>query len=290
VDNAGYVRSTNLITVTLQDLRYDVDPGTRIKLTIQTGLLNGVHPGTVVSTSTSGTTQTIIFTPDNPPANSDINPYSTPTNSSTNSFVSPATAISLSVDTEDRPVNLIIRGDVGTSAPADYVTLKHLVKDSPAQNFVHKDVNVRILWNRLRIFGRMGVTGACRSNLAQSFYIRPDPVGNVNTTGESSSLGGAFLWLPRGHLFYGTTGLSNSPGNNNPIYPRELLTVWWLCNLSVTGLTTSMDRMVLITPLAGNPDAVGGLLPGGFTSSADVFTPDLRFPVYPSLQRIRSAY
>ena len=48
--------------------------------------------------------------------------------------------------------------------------------------------------------------------------------------------------------------------------------------------------MTLISPLNGNHAAVGGLLTGGYYSAAGIFTPDLRFPIYPSLQRIRSAY
>ncbi|MEB3317695.1 MAG: hypothetical protein VKO39_06090 [Cyanobacteriota bacterium] len=276
VDTANYNGTSGLITVTLPRFD-DVNPGTtRIKLT-QISPQSGVWSGLVASSSSSGTTQTITFTPTSPPNNNSISSCSPST-----CYVSPESAVSLSINTEDRPVNLIIRGDVGGAAAADYVTLKHLVKASPPQNFVHSiaGVNVRTQWNRLRVFGRKDKSGACASNLEQWFYINPASDPNNKDNGDAS-LGGAFLWLPRGHLYYGTT---------NQVYPRQLLTVWWLCNLDVNGLTTSMDRMALLTPLGGNPDVVGGLLPGGFFSSAGVFTPDLRFPVYPSLQRIRSAY
>jgi hypothetical protein len=280
VASAGYIRSTNLITIVLTPAaRYDVYPGTRVKLNIQTGQLNGVRFGTVTSsTAASGNSaQTISFTPDSPPA-TDVNTYSTPVNS----LVSPATSIALNVNTEARPVNLIIRGNVGTPTPTEFVSIKHRVREAPALNYVHdvSTLNVRNAWNRLRIFGRMGTTGACASNLAQTFHINPDPV--ITANGEEASLGGSLLWLPRGALVYGTAGLA---------YPQQVLSVWWLCNLDILGLpSTRPTRMLLLTPISGNHDAVASVLPGGFVSSAGVFTPDLRFPVYPSLQRIRSTF
>jgi hypothetical protein len=275
VASAGYVRSTNLVTITLAaNARYDVNTGTRIKVTIQNGQLNGVRLGTVTSTSGSST-QTITFTPDNA-LTSDVNIYSTPS-----AVISPATPIALRVNTEARPVNLIIRGNVGTATPSEYVSIKHRVSESPAINYVHNitAVNVRSAWNRLRILGRRGTTGTCSSNLAQTFFINPDPV--VTANGEEASLAGAVLWLPRGALVYGNTTLA---------YPQQLLSVWWICNIDISGLPSSRSRMVLINPIGGIHDAVASVFPGGFVSAAGVFTPDLRFPVYPSLQRIRSVF
>jgi hypothetical protein len=278
VASAGYVRSTNLITITLAaNARYDVNTGTRIKVTIQNhqnGQLNGVRLGTV--SSTSGTsTQTITFTPDNAPT-TDVN-----TDTTKDSSVSPATPIALRVNTEARPVNLIIRGNVGTATPSEFVSIKHRVSESPAINYVHNitAVNVRSAWNRLRILGRMWTAGNCAPNLAQTFFINPDPV--VTANGEEASLAGAVLWLPRGALVYGAAG---------QLYPQQLLSVWWICNIDISGLPTSRSRMVLINPIGGIHDAVASVFPGGFVSAAGVFTPDLRFPVYPSLQRIRSVF
>jgi len=69
-----------------------------------------------------------------------------------------------------------------------------------------------------------------------------------------------------------------------------LLSVWWICHLNIAGLPAALPRMVLINPTSGIHDAVASVFPGGFISTAGVFTPDLRFPVYPSLQRIRSMF
>jgi hypothetical protein len=83
--------------------------------------------------------------------------------------------------------------------------------------------------------------------------------------------------LPRGQLTYGVAGDTT---------PQELLGSWWICNL-----TTNLSQgMSFIMPLYGNPDALTPILPGGYLSAASGFNPDLRFPVYPSLQRIRSAF
>ena len=275
VSLAGYVRSTNLITITLAaNARFDVDPGTRIRVSIQNGQLNGLLRGTVTSTSGT-TTQTITFTPDTSLAN-DVNTYSTP-----GGFIAPATPIALRVNTEARPVNLIIRGNVGTANASGFVSIKHRVRESPAINDVHNitTVNVRSAWNRLRILGRRLTSGNCNANLAQTFHINPDPV--ITANGEEASLGGAVLWLPRGVLVYGAAGLA---------YPQEVMSVWWICNIDISGLPISRSRMILLNPISGNHDAVASVFPGGFVSAAGVFTPDLRFPVYPSLQRIRSVF
>ena len=207
--------------------------------------------------------------------------YPTPPTSTQPSIVSPATPIALRVNTEARPVNLIIRGNVGTPTPAEFVSIKNRVRESPAINYVHNitTVNVRSAWNRLRILGRRATGGICSNNLAQTFYINPDP--EITANGEEASLGGAVLWLPRGALVYGTAGLA---------YPQQVMSVWWICNLDIAGLPSTSPRMVLLNPLSGNHDAVGSVFPGGFVSAAGVFTPDLRFPVFPSLQRIRSMF
>ncbi len=298
VSSVGYDKTTNVFTITLRsNARYDVQTGTRLKVEVKTGSLASAKPwkGTVISSA--GSPQVITFTPDltpDPPPPNTVSAYSTAATPSTNAtFVSPDTTASnpltLRVNTEARPVNLIIRGNVGTSAPSDFVVIKHLVKESPAQVYVHQispDVNVRNAWSRLRLFGLMpSVDGLmpppdfCPSTPVQTFYIRPDPISGKN--GEESSLGGAFLWLPQGSLVYGTVG---------QLYPKELLTVWWLCHLDIVGLSGQPSRMVFITPLIGNPEVVEALLPGGYQSASGDFIPDLRFPVYPSLQRIKSTF
>lgn len=287
VSSVGYDKTTDVFTITLRsNARYDVQTGTRLKVDVKTGSLASATPwrGTVVSSA--GSPQVITFTPDRQPPDT-VSAYSTAATPSLNAtFVSPDTTASnpltLRVNTEARPVNLIIRGNVGTSTPNDFVVIKHLVKESPAQVYVHKiseSVNVRNAWSRLRLFGLMRSADFCPSTPGQTFYIRPDPISATN--GEESSLGGAFLWLPQGSLVYGTVGQA---------YPKELLTVWWLCNLDIVGLSSQTSRMVFITPLNGNPEVVEALLPGGYQSASGDFIPDLRFPVYPSLQRIKSTF
>ncbi len=280
VSDAAYDKTNNRFTITLAS-RFDVQPGTRIKVDVKTGPLKGSGPWSGTVTSSAGDPQQITFTPDVQPADT-VTTYATP-----GSLVSPDTSLTrplvLTVNTETRPVNLIITGNVGTPAAADFVVLKNLVRESPAQRYVHaiNGVNVRGSWTRLRIFGQMRPpSSSCPATPAQTFYIRPDPL--VGPNGEESSLAGSLLWLPQGALVYGTAGLA---------YPQELLTVWWLCNLDISGLPTSRPtRMTFITPLNGNPEVLEALFPGGFLSGSGEFIPDLRFPVYPSLQRIRSTF
>jgi hypothetical protein len=178
-----------------------------------------------------------------------------------------------------------------------YVSLKHDVKGTstlPGSPYLHAGSTLeerrrRVLWNRLRIFGSMPTSSAAscstNSNAVQSFYIDPDPDPLIpaSNTPQSASLAGTFLWLPRGRLVYGEPG---DPANAT--YPSELLSVWWICSLDIRGL--SPNRMTFLNPLFGNHDAVSALLPGGFTSAGGAFIPDKRFPVYPVLMRIRSAY
>ncbi len=289
VSSVGYDKTTNIFTLTLRTgARYDLRTGSRLKVDVKTGSLSGPNPwrGTVISSG--GSPQVITFTPDNqPPAT--VSAYSTAASPSPNTtFVSPdngSNPLTLIVNTEARPVNLIIRGNVGTPTASEFVVLKHLVRESPAQRYVHtitSTFNVRSAWGRLRIFGlsRPSSMTACPATPGQTFYINPEPV--VATNGEESSLGGAFLWMPQGALVYGTAGLT---------YPQQFLSVWWLCNLDISGLpSTRPTRMTFITPLNGNPEVMEAVLPGGFLSASDQFIPDLRFPVYPSLQRIRSAF
>ncbi|MFN9629665.1 MAG: hypothetical protein ACK59A_05470 [Cyanobacteriota bacterium] len=172
--------------------------------------------------------------------------------------------LNLYVNTQSRPVNLIITGSVGESSLP--TILRHMVTST--QPFDHSNPSSRFLWNRLRLFGRKPTTGSC--SVDQTFHIRSE------ATGTTSSLNGAFVWLPRGHLSYGVAGDTT---------PQELLGSWWVCNL-----TTNLSQpMSFIMPLYGNPDALTPILPGGYLSASG-FIPDLRFPVYPSLQRIRSAF
>ncbi|MFN9622539.1 MAG: hypothetical protein ACK587_06870 [Cyanobacteriota bacterium] len=288
VSSVSYDKPTNLFTITLAaGARYDVQVGTRLKVDVQTGSLNnGATPWRGTVTSSGGSPQVITFTPDNPQPSDTVSPYSTPSSPSPNAaFVSPdngSTPLSLIVNTEARPVNLIITGNVGSPTPANYVVLKHLVRESPAQRYVHSitGVNVRSAWTRLRIFGLSRNGGSCPATPDQTFYINPEPLAGSN--GEESSLAGAFLWLPRGALVYGTGGQT---------YPQQLLTVWWLCHLDISGLPANRPtRLTFITPLNGNPEAMEAVLPGGFRNASGEFIPDLRFPVYPSLPRIRSTF
>lgn len=287
VASVAYNKTTNVFTLTLRpDARYDVAAGTRLKVDVRTGGLDGGGTpwrGPVISSS--GSPQVITFTPDTQPTAS-VSTYSTPASPSPNAiFVSPdqdlTNPLTLRVNTEARPVNLIIRGNVGRPSADEFVVLKHLVRESPAQGYVHSidAVNVRSAWSRLRIFGRSRPAASCPTTLDQTFYINPQPV--VTANGEESSLAGAFLWLPQGALVYGTTGQS---------YPQQILSVWWLCNLDIPGLLANRPRMTFITPLIGNPDVLEAVLPGGFLNASGTFIPDLRFPVYPSLQRIRSSF
>ena len=271
VARIGYTKLGNVATITLDTTaRYDVQLGNKIKVEIKNGPLKDLPlVGTVTGVSSSTPTQ-ISFAPDTQPT-SDVSSYATsPSGSAT---VSPANPITITVNTQARPVNLILLGNVGTSTSR--VSIKSRVKDS--QNFVHDlTANVRSSWNRLRLFGLMANGSACGSpSPSQYVYIRPNLEGSADA--GDASLAGTFVWLPRGELHYGNIG--ETP-------PTQLLSVWWVCNLSVANLNGSMT---LISPLKGNHDAVGGLLTGGY-SVAGIFTPDLRFPVYPSLQRIRSAY
>lgn len=259
-----YYSSGNVATITLDSstppARYDVRIGNRIKLDIKTGPLQGIMLGTVISTAASGTQ--INFTPDIS-REDDVNEYDIP-----KSTVSPASPITLTVNTEERPVNLIVLGDVGTAD--NPVIIKHMVKKSTNQKFVHSVFDFRILWNRLRLFGRQSTGAACSAD--QTLFIDPNP----NTIGDAS-LGGSFVWLPRGKLVY---------GREDKKTPDKLLSVWWVCDLKVI----SSGAMMLITPFVGNPDAVTSVVPGGFINASGMFIPDQRFPVYPSLQRIRSAF
>lgn len=267
IESINYTRSSNTFTITLASpARYDVRVGERIKVVVGRGQFNGTIVGTVSSTSSSG--NPIRFTPDGtPPANDAQNP-------NPNGTVSPETPITLTVNTQARPVNLIVLGDVGTAT--NPVSIKHMVQKSPAQNFVHSiaSINVRGMWNRLRIFGRQTTGAACSSD--QSLFIRPNVINTAN--GEDASLAGSFVWLPRGTLVYGSAGQTS---------PSELLSVWWVCNLDVANLS---GAMMLISPFVGIHDDVNSVVPGGFINASGMFVPDLRFPVYPSLQRIRSTF
>ncbi|MFM7237519.1 MAG: hypothetical protein ACKOYK_12275, partial [Cyanobium sp.] len=228
--------------------------------------------------------------------------------------------VNLTVNTELRPVNLIILGDVGKSDPAastntnlpisgvckvdsNYVTIKHRVGTT---FYNHTNLAIRPFWNRLRIFG---VKPDATTN--QTFYIRAR-----ESIGDPPSLAGTFLWLPRGNLFYGNnndgtgsvhtlkTYLPPKPpdckGDSPPEpAPTELLSSWWLGSMKVNtpqpgDLTLNLTGpMRFILPLYGNPEAVSGLLPGGYflgPTNNPQFVADSRFGVYPLLHRIRSAY
>jgi hypothetical protein len=207
--------------------------------------------------------------------------------------------VNVTVDTAARPVNLIILGNVGGDDPkptyptpvpdSNYATIKH-------KNFDHTNTSLRQSWNRLRIFGREPTTAAC-SPPAQTFYLRSDAMANPSRP----SLAGAFIWLPRGELRYGNSGGTGKPWVPNAAIPPtdyvaaaaepipgsfELMSSWWACNatLNLSGLVK------FVLPLYGNPDAMSALLPSGYLNSSNIFTQDLRFPVYPNLLRIRSIF
>jgi hypothetical protein len=279
--------NTALITASLQpNAVFNVVNGSQYSITNITGW-PGLNPGNSITgtiDNVSGTSITLrVSNIPTPPSNS---------LPQANATIAPAGRISIRVNTESRPVNLIIRGNVGTNTSTGYVSLKHRPQGNQNYSHVRNSSGTRALWNRLRIFGIRGPSSACSSNSAQipqTFHIQPDP----GVAAGDASLGGTFLWLPRGTLVYGPPGAS--PGS----YPEELLSVWWLCNLNIEGLNTGFSNnsgtnnaqlMQFITPLIGNQDAVSAVLPGGYITSNGVFIPDERFPVYPSLMRIRSAF
>jgi hypothetical protein len=273
-----------LITVNLQAGQvFDVLSGSQYRVTNITGW-PGISGNALTGTVTSVSGQSIVL---QVAASGTPSPPSSPLPQA-NATISPAGQINLRVNTDRRPVNLIILGNVGTDTPTGYVSLKHNVQGN--QNYSHalNTNGTRALWNRLRIFGAEGSSLACANNLSQTFYIQPDP----GSAAGDASLGGTFLWLPRGRLVYGPLGAASGT------YPEALLTVWWLCNLDIRGLNTGFSTsstnaaglMQLITPLFGNQDALSAVLTGGYINSTGVFIPDKRFPVYPSLMRIRSAY
>ncbi|MEB3243136.1 MAG: hypothetical protein VKO44_05815 [Cyanobacteriota bacterium] len=196
-----------------------------------------------------------------------------------------AAGVTLHVNTTLRPVNLIITGDVGSSALP--VVIKHRYD---GKFFDHNDpeadlkIPLRLKWNRLRIFG-IKPTDAESCSVSQSAYINPAftprTASASSPSGYSSSLAGAFVWLPRGLLDY--RGAGGSP----VAVPtgHQLLSSWWVCNLSLN-LSEPLD---FILPLYGNPESLSAILPGGF-GEAGSFTADPRFSVYPTLLRIRSVY
>ncbi|MEB3259020.1 MAG: hypothetical protein VKP63_00140 [Cyanobacteriota bacterium] len=289
----GGPSNSPLITLSLASgQRFDVQRGSSILLSNVSGWPVPLPAGNQIKgVVTSSSVSTISITPvantPLPPSNRTVaqinntNPCSRNAPSASNpsppACVFPAAAVELRVNTQARPVNLIIRGNVGTTEVGNFVSIKHRVQGDLNYSHAHTRLDTRPLWNRLRIFGRAGSSAACATNISQTFNILPNP----GALPGDASLGGAFLWLPRGNLVYGT------PVAPLDTYPRELLTVWWICNLNISGLRSLMD---FITPLYGNQDAVSAFLPGGFLTSSGVFTPDERFTVYPSLMRIRSAY
>lgn len=273
IDRASYDAASN--TATLQfNGRSPFKVGDKINVDIKPGTHKNLN-GTDLTVTTVPRSNQIQFKPISP-LGSDLSDASTP-----NSTVTSASPITLTVNTQSRPVNLIVLGNVGTSS--DSVSIKHKVRESPTQiNFVHaisSIFNVRSSWNRLRLFGLKSTGAACSAD--QTFYIRPDVTPSPNITdalnGQESSLAGSFVWLPRGALVY---------GESSSVLPKRLLSVWWVCNLTIGN---PIGEMMLISPLAGNPDAIEAFLPGGYFSGG-VFTPDVRFPTYPTLQRIRSAF
>lgn len=296
------------ITVSLgSNERFDVRAGTAIVVTNVSGWPNGNQiKGTVVSAS--GPTITFTPTPEDKdpplPSNDLTLPQSiTAGNCSLSTSngsqtapppcIYPSGPLRIRVNTQFRPVNLIIRKDIGTLETNNFVSIKH--KAQGDNDYVHDNsqLSVRPLWNRLRIFGGQRTAATCPAPNAQprpqTFHIDPNPGSLLG----DASLGGAFLWLPRGSLVYGP------PGASRGTYPQELLSVWWICNLDISGLTTGFSNNNLtssrpflrfVSPLLGNQDAVSSLLTGGYFTAAGVFTTDERFPVYPSLMRIRSAF
>lgn len=228
-----------------------------------------------------------------------------------------APGVNLTVNTSVSPVNLVIRGNVGgpddakpgLNAPAaqlqtNFVSLKHCVEScGPGNNAVYYDHRVinnsqpiyRNRWNRLRIFGNPPASSQNVCSVNQQFFIRADAMQN------GPSLAGVFLWLPQGELNYGnrqdpgtgqawvlnptqTEYLPASPEPNPN--PFEILTTWWVCNLNLR-ITAPLK---FIMPLYGNPDAVSAFLPGSYLDASGTPVPDLRFPVYPLLPRIRTTY
>ncbi len=287
------------ITISLgNNERFDVRPGTAIILTNVAGWPNGTRiTGNVVSS----TGQTIAFSPTSTslptsdltiPFSVNANNCSLTTTSGTPippACVFPSGPLRIRVNTQLKPVNLIIRGNVGTSEPSNFVSIKHNAQGNNDYSHDNSRISSRPLWNRLRIFGLQRTTTSCPNPISQTFYINPDPGSLLG----DASLGGSFLWLPRGALVYGP------PGASRGTYPQELLSVWWLCNLDISGLSTGFSNnnvsesrpyMSFVSPLFGNQDAVSALLTGGFMTTAGVFTTDERFPVYPALMRIRSAF
>lgn len=208
-------------------------------------------------------------------------------------LVASEASINLSVNTKNWPVNLIFLNDVGEAA--NPVIIKH--KTSSTDFFDHTDLSHRQRWSRLRLFGRKPGATACTNSgtSAQTLFIRADALDSTSAS-NPASLGGTFVWLPRGTLNYGRA---------NGFTPKELLATWWVCNLTLnlspppssTGSGSSPPSMTFIMPLSGSianevteNDSVTAILPGGYLNSSGAFTPDLRFPVYPQLMRIRSAY
>lgn len=184
-------------------------------------------------------------------------------------------AVNLAVNTQLRPVNLILLGNAGMSNP---VVLKHFT--AVGQPFDHTDLSLRQRWPRLRLFGIEPASTACTGTgaSAQTVSVRAD-AANTFADSNPSSLGGTFVWLPRGTLNYGAYGGTT---------PSQLLSSWWVCNLDLNLAPARPLRFIM--GLYGSHEAIATILPGGFIDGAGNFTPDLRFPVYPQLQRIRSAY
>ena len=274
IGRASYNLATNTATLEFSSGRSPFKVGDIINVDIKTGNHKNLS-GTGITVTAVPRLDQIQFQPATA-LDAPLSDASTP-----NSTATSASPITLTVNTQTRPVNLIVLGNVGRNN--DFVSIKHKVRQSPTPiNFVHaisSAFNVRSSWNRLRLFGLRPTGAACAVN--QTFFIRPDvtPSPNISDAlnGQESSLAGSFVWLPRGALVYGEA---------SSVLPQRLLSVWWVCNLTIGNPT---GAMMLISPLAGNPDAVEAFLPGGYFSGG-LFTPDVRFPTYPSLQRIRSAF
>jgi hypothetical protein len=263
--SASYVQSTNQVTLTFPSA-HQLSVGDNIIVNIRTGALQCTDCGNIVVTAVPTPSQVRYTYPGSPLSND--HSYTINDDRAKVFWASPnpttKAPVDLDINTTSNPVNLIVLGDVGdASLPA---RIRHRV--SSTQFFTHTTPSTRFLWNRLRIFGRKPTTSTC--SVDQTFYVRGE------ASGTTSSLNGAFVWLPRGHLSYGVAGDTTA---------QELLGSWWVCNL-----TTNLSQgMSFIMPLYGNPDALAPILPGGYLSASG-FKPDLRFPVYPSLQRIRSAF
>ena len=274
IGRASYDLASNTATLQFSSGRSPFKEGDKINVDIKSGNHKNLN-GTDLTVTAVPRLDQIQFKPVTA-LDADLSDAATP-----NSTATSASPITLTVNTQSRPVNLIVLGNVGTSS--DSVSIKHKVRDSPTQiNFVHaisSTFNVRSNWNRLRLFGLRSTGAACAAN--QTFFIRPDVTASPNISdalnGQESSLAGSFVWLPQGALVY---------GDASSVLPTRLLSVWWVCNLTIGNPNSGM---MLVSPLAGNPDAVEAFLPGGYFSGG-LFTPDVRFPTYPSLQRIRSAF